>query len=149
MSNGKIIGVDLTLDQNYLKVSVEKIVKAGIAQALGDPAELVKHAIDHTINKKVDREGNPSNSSYGTQPYLDWLANKIVEDVVREEMKKVVENNTELLRAEMCRQLGTKEFINDMAGAFIKSVFDVANYRWQMPVKVSFEPPEEAVYRRW
>ena len=47
-----IMGIDLKLNQEYIKASVEEIVKAGIISALGSPDEIVKTAIDKTINMK-------------------------------------------------------------------------------------------------
>ena len=42
-----IMGVELNLDQEYIKGAVEDIVKAGIVSALGDPAAIVKTALDY------------------------------------------------------------------------------------------------------
>jgi hypothetical protein len=144
MSTGKIIDVGLSLDQEYIKASVENIVKAGIVQALGNPADLVQQAINMTINRKVDKDGKPTNSSWDSRPYLEWLANKVVEDTVRQAMTEAVKANANELREEMIRQISTKQFKNSMASAFVKAVITSAEMQtWKMPITVSFETPKE------
>ncbi len=136
---GKIIGVDLSLDQDYIKGAVEDIVKAGIVSALGDPAALVKQAIDKTINTKVDRDGQPTTRDYGAIPYLDYLAKKVVVDTIRKMMTDAVMENADSFRAEMHRQISAKAFQRNMTASFANSVLDAANSTWRMPVTVSFE----------
>ena len=143
MSTGKIIDVGLSLDQEYIKASVENIVKAGIVQALGDPSVLVRQAIDKTINVKVDSDGKPTTRDYCAIPYLDWLAKKIVEDTIRQAMAEAVQANAEPLREEMLRQLSTKDFKRNLASAFLQSVLTASESTWKMPVTINFEPPKE------
>lgn len=139
-SNGKIIDVGLSLDQDYIKSAVENIVKAAIMQALGDPASLVKQAIDKTINTKVDSDGKPTDRSYGALPYLDYVAKKVVEDTIREKMTEAVLENAESFREEMLRQIRTKKFQQNMLASFTQSVLESAKNNWRMPITVSFEP---------
>ena len=143
MSTGKIIDVGLSLDQEYIKASVENIVKAGIVQALGDPSVLVRDAINQTINRKVDREGNPSDRDYYAIPYLNWLANKVVEDTIRQALTEAVQANADSLREEMLRQLSSKNFKRDLASAFLQSVLNASESTWRMPVTINFEPPKD------
>ena len=142
MSTGKIIDVGLSLDQEYIKASVESIVKAGIVQALGDPSVLVREAINRTINRKVDSEGRQSDR-YGAVPYLDWLANKVVEDSIRQAMTEAVQANADSLREEMLRQLSAKDFKRNVAAAFLKSMIDASGSMYRMPVTINFEPPKD------
>jgi len=138
-----IMGIDLKLDQEYIKASVEEIVRAGIVQALGSPAEIVKTAVDKTINMKVDREGKPSTSSYNSLPYLNWLANQTVEKVVRESITEIVQEQAEEIKTLVKKQLSSKQFQNDISGQFIKAVMDSATTAWKTPISVTFEKPKD------
>jgi len=138
MANGNIVALDLNLDQNYIKGAVEEIVKSAIVQALGDPASIVKKAIDETINKKVDRDGKPS-TSYSSIPFLDWLAKKTIEDTVREAMIEVVQENSSVLKKEFLSQMETKKFRDDLSAAFVNTVIKAAEATYHMPVTVQFE----------
>lgn len=138
-----IMGIDLKLDQEYIKASVEDIVRAGIVQALGNPESIVKAAVDKTINMKVDKEGNPTTNSYNTLSYLNWLANKTVEKVVRESITEIVQDQAEEIKAIVKKQMSSKQFLNDMSAQFLKSVMESATSTWKTPVTVVFEKPED------
>ena len=144
MSNtGKIIDVGLTLDQDYIKGAVENIVKAGIVSALGDPAALVKQAIDRTINMKVDKEGKPNERGYDAIPYLDYLARKVIEDTVRQLMTEAVLENADTFREEMRRQISTKTFRNNMSASFTQCVLEATKSVWRMPITVEFDASKD------
>ena len=139
---GNIIGVDLKLDQNYIEAAVQEIVQAGIVQALGDPTRIVKDAVGSIVNKRVDSDGKVSSSSYSSMPYLDWLAKKTIEDVVRETMRNVLESKRAFFVEEIERQLSDAKFRSDMCAAFVKSVLSASESAWRMPVAITFDPPK-------
>jgi predicted glycosyl hydrolase (DUF1957 family) len=141
-----ILGVDLKLDQEYIKASVEDIVKSGIVQALGDPERIVKTAVDQTINMKVDRDGKPCSSSYGSVSYLNWLANKTVQDVVMEAMTDIVKEQADTIKELIKKQLSSKQFLNDVSGQFVKSLLDNTASTWKTPITVRFEKPKDSDY---
>ena len=140
---GNIVGLDLKLDEQYLAASVQDIVRASIAQALGDPAKRVRAAVDATINQKVDREGKPSSSSWGGEPYLNYLARKTVEGVVSEAMKELVAERADELKAEMKKQLSSKKFAENSAATFIQLMLDATASMYKMPITVGFEQPKD------
>ena len=139
---GNIVDVDLKVDPEYLSKSAEKIVKAGIIEALGDPSQILKAAIDSVISRKVDRDGRES-TSYSARPYLDWLAAKVVEDTVRDCLKEVIEERKEEFEQAIKAQLSSKKFIKDTAARFIQAMIDASESRWTMPIDVSFKQPED------
>jgi hypothetical protein len=141
-----IMGIDLKLDQEYIKASVEEIVRAGIVQALGNPADIVKTAVDKTINMKVDKEGKPTTNTYNTLSYLNWLANQTVEKVVREAITEIVQEQADEIKAMVKKQISSKQFLNDMSAQFIKSVMESAGSTWRMPITVAFEKPKDSDY---
>ena len=139
-----ILRVNLELDQEYIKASVEDIVKAGIVQALGNPEKIVKTAVDQTINMKVDKDGEPS--SYGSISYLNWLANKTVQDVVREAMTEIVGEQADTIKGLVKKQLSSKQFLNDVSGQFVKALLDNTTSTWKTPITVHFEKPKDSDY---
>lgn len=140
-TNKKILGLEMNLDQEYIKGAVEDIVKAGIVQALGNPEEIVRAAISQSIAKKVDRDGKPS-TSYDAKPYLDWLANRTVEQTVRDCIVQWIEENKQSLETEIKKQLGSKKFKEQTAASFIKTMLDSANSHYTMPLYIRFEEPK-------
>ena len=138
-----IMGIDLKLDQEYIKASVEDIVRAGIVQALGKPDEVVKTAVDKIINIKVDREGKPSTNSYNTMSYLNWLANQTVEKVVKDALNEIVQEQSAELKAMVKKQLSTKQFMNDVSAQFIQSILNSTKDNWKTPISVQFVKPKD------
>ena len=146
MPKGNIIGVDLNLDQEYLQGAVEEIVKAAIVQALGEPEKIVKKAVDATINKNVDRDGNETTSTYRSTPYLQWLAEKTIEKTVREAMNETIQKNSESFKEEIIRQISTVKFRDDLVTAFIDTLLKTAGADYNMPISVSFSKQKADEY---
>ena len=135
---GNIVDVDLKVDPQYLKKSAEEIVKAGIIQALGNPSDILKSAIDSVFAMQVDSEGKPTSNTYRSKPYLNWLAEKTVEDTVREVMRETIEERKEEFMAAIKKQIQQKKFYDKVAGEFIKSMINAAETSWSMPIDVTF-----------
>lgn len=140
---GNIMGVELNLDQEHIKAAVEDIVKAGIVQALGDPSDIVKRAIDQTINQKVDRDGKPAIDSWNAIPYLQWLASKVVEKTVRDCIKGYIDEHKEDFKEEILKQLSNPKFRKDVAVSFITTMEKAAENKWNMPINISFKNNED------
>lgn len=69
----------LSIDAKYVEEEVSRIVKAAIVSALGNRDEIIRKAIDRTIDTYVDRDGTPCRKdNYRARPYLDYLAEKTV-----------------------------------------------------------------------
>jgi len=142
---GNIIGVDLKLDEKYIESAVQDVVRAGIVSALGDPAKLVKAALDQTINQKVDSEGRVTTSSYSGTPYLEYLARQTITSVVREMVLDHINENKAVLKEQMLAMFDAKKFNELSAEAFIQTMLknvEGSSY-WKMPVTINFEKPKD------
>lgn len=135
-----ILGVEMKIDPEYIKGAVTDIVKTAMVSALGNPQDLVRKAINLAIDSYVDEEGKPSRKdSYRAKPYLDWLAKSTVEKVVREAVAELMEQNKDLLKAEILHQIRTKKFGENMVGAFFDTVLQGAKSKYTMPISVDFK----------
>lgn len=142
--NKEKMTASFSIDAQYIEGEVNRIVKAAIVSALGNRDEIIKKAIDNTIDSYVDERGNPcKKESYRAKPYLDYLAEKTVENVVREAMAEVVDENRETFKTEIKKTIGKRKFKNDMAQSFVQMIIDDAKSAWRMPVTVSIEKPKE------
>lgn len=142
--NKEKMTASFSIDAQYIEGEVNRIVKAAIVSALGNRDEIIKKAIDNTIDSYVDERGNPcKKDSYRAKPYLDYLAEKTVENVVREAMAEAVDENREAFKTEIKKAIGKREFKKDMAQSFVQMIIDDAKSAWRMPVTVSIEKPKE------
>jgi hypothetical protein len=140
----KIVDVGLNIDQNFLKAAVQDIVNAALVKSLGDPAELVRQAIDRTINQKVDSDGKITRDEYRSEPYLNWLAKRVVTDTVKEAVMQMVKEHAPALKAELLHQLRTQRFQQNMAAQFLETVEKAAVDTWKMPISVEFVLPNKS-----
>lgn len=143
MNNEKMTA-SLSIDTQYIEGEVNRIVKAAIVSALGNRDEIIRKAIDNTIDSYVDERGNPcKKDSYRALPYLNYLAEKTVENVVREAMAEVVDENRETFKTEIKKAIGKRKWKNDIAQSFVQMIIDDTKSAWRMPVTVSIEKPKE------
>lgn len=143
MNNEKMTA-SLSIDTQYIEGEVNRIVKAAIVSALGNRDEIIRKAIDNTIDSYVDERGNPcKKDSYRAKPYLDYLAEKTVENVVREAMAEVVDENREAFKVEIKKNIGKRKWKENMAQSFIQMIIDNTKSEWKMPVSISLEKPKE------
>lgn len=141
---GNIVGLDLNIDQEYIAASVQQIVKAAIIQALGNQDTIVRNAIDSTIGSYVNSKGEKCNKGdWRAIPFLDWLAQKTVEDTVRECVKEVVEENRDEFKATIKSQLNNRKWRENVSEAFLQSMLDAAENTYRMPVTLTFKQNEE------
>ena len=142
--NKEKMTASLSIDTQYIEGEVNRIVKAAIVSALGNRDEIIKKAIDNTIDSYVDERGNPcKKDSYRAKPYLDYLAEKTVENVVREAMAEVVNENREAFKVEIKKNIGKRKWKENMAQSFIQMIIDNTESEWKMPVSISLEKPKE------
>ena len=138
------VKASFSIDAEYIKAEVQKIVKSAIVATLGEMDELIRKAIDTTIDQYVDRDGNPCRKdSYRAIPYLDFVAQQTVEKVVREAICEVVEENRDAFKVEIKRQLGSRKWKENVAQTFIQLILDDAKEKWMMPVSVTLQKPKE------
>ena len=142
--NKEKMTASLSIDTQYIEGEVNRIVKAAIVAALGNRDEIIRKAIDNTIDSYVDERGNPcKKDSYRALPYLNYLAEKTVENVVREAMAEVVDENRETFKTEIKKAIGKRKWKNDIAQSFVQMIIDDTKSAWRMPVTVSIEKPKE------
>ena len=140
----EMIGLEMKLNEKYIEESVHDIVKAAIAQALGDPTTIINAAIDSALTSYVDDEGNPcKKGSWRCKPYLDYVAEKTIEETVREVMKEVIEENKEHFKAEIKKQLSERRFRENLTAQYLNSILKSTEETWRMPVSVNFEKEKD------
>ena len=136
----EMLGLEMKLDKEYIEKSVHDIVKAAIAQALGEPTTIINAAIDSALTSYVDDKGDPCRKdSWRAKPYLDYVAEKTIEETVREVMKEVIEENKEHFKAEIKKQLSERSFREKLTAQYLKSILKSTEETWAMPVSVNFE----------
>lgn len=136
--------MSLNISDEVIKAAVREEVNAGIVKALGNPEIVVRDAIHEMTDKYVDSNGKfVEKDSWRSIPYFDWLAKNTIEKTVKEEIEKYINENREEFAKEIRKQLQSTNFKESIAESFLKSLSDIAESSWKMPINVSFEKPED------
>lgn len=140
---GNIVGIDLNIDDNYLNEAVKSIVMTGIAETL-DKDKIVSGLVNAVLETKVDESGKISSYS-GDNRYtlLEVYVNKIIRDVAKEEMKKLVEEKRPKMQEIIRKELNKKATLDKFVDAFISSNLDNLDNNWRTKISIEYQKDNE------
>ena len=140
---GNIVGIDLNVDNNYLNEAVKSIVMTGIAETL-DKDKIVNGLVKAVLETKVDEEGRISSySSDNRYTLLEVYVNNIIREVVKEEMKKLVEEKRTKMQEIIRRELNKRATLDKFVDAFISNNLDNLDSNWKTKISVEYEKDKE------
>ena len=140
---GNIVGIDLNVDNNYLNEAVKSIVMTGIAETL-DKDKIVNGLVKAVLETKVDKEGRISSySSDNRYTLLEVYVNNIIREIVKEEMKKLVEEKRTKMQEIIRRELNKRETLDKFVDAFISNNLDNLDSNWKTKISVEYEKDKE------
>lgn len=134
--------MSLNISDDVIKAALQEEIQAGIIRAMGDPGKVVKDAIIAMTDKRVNSRGEivASGDKWNTKPYFEWLAQTTVENVVREEIEKFIDENKEGIAKEIREQLSNENLKSDIANSFIALILRNAKNEFKTKVNIQFEP---------
>ena len=140
---GNIVGIDLNVDNNYLNEAVKSIVMSGIAETL-DKDKIVNGLVKAVLETKVDKEGRISSySSDNRYTLLEVYVNNIIREIVKEEMKKLVEEKRTKMQEIIRRELNKRATLDKFVDAFISNNLDNLDSNWKTKISVEYEKDKE------
>lgn len=140
---GNIVGIDLNVDNNYLNEAVKSIVMTGIAETL-DKDKIVNGLVKAVLETKVDKEGRISSySSDNRYTLLEVYVNNIIREIVKEEMKKLVEEKRTKMQEIIRRELNKRATLDKFVDAFISNNLDNLDSNWKTKISVEYEKNKE------
>ena len=140
---GNIVGIDLNIDDNYLNEAVKSIVMTGIAESL-DKDKIVNGLVKTVLETKVDEKGKISSySSDNRYTLLEVYVNNIIREIVKEEMKKLVEEKRPKMQEIIRKELNKKATLDKFVDAFISSNLDNLDNNWRTKISVEYQKDNE------
>ena len=140
---GNIVGIDLNIDDNYLNEAVKSIVMTGIAESL-DKEKIVNGLVKTVLETKVDEEGKISSYSRDNRyTLLELYVNKIIREIVKEEMKNIVEEKRPKMQEIIRRELNKRATLDKFVDAFISNNLDNLDNNWKTKISVEYEKNKE------
>ena len=140
---GNIVGIDLNIDDNYLNEAVKSIVMTGIAETL-DKDKIVSGLANAVLETKVDESGEISSYSRDNRyTLLEVYVNKMIREIVKEEMKKLVEEKRPKMQEIIRKELNKKATLDKFVDAFISSNLDNLDNNWRTKISVEYQKDNE------
>lgn len=140
---GNIVGIDLNVDNNYLNEAVKSIVMTGIAETL-DKDKIVNGLVKAVLETKVDEKGEISSYSRDNRyTLLEVYVNNIIREIVKEEMKKLVEEKRTKMQEIIRRELNKRATLDKFVDAFISNNLDNLDSNWKTKISVEYEKDKE------
>lgn len=140
---GNIVGIDLNIDDNYLNEAVKSIVMTGIAETL-DKDKIVNGLVKAVLETKVDEKGEISSYSRDNRyTLLEVYVNNIIREIVKEEMKKLVEEKRPKMQEIIRRELNKRATLDKFVDAFISNNLDNLDSNWKTKISVEYEKDKE------
>jgi len=136
---GNIVGIDLNVDNNYLNEAVKSIVMTGIAETL-DKDKIVNGLVKAVLETKVDEKGEISSYSRDNRyTLLEVYVNNIIREIVKEEMKKLVEEKRPKMQEIIRRELNKRATLDKFVDAFISNNLDNLDSNWKTKISVEYD----------
>lgn len=138
-----IIGLDLNVDQDFLAEAVKQSVIMGISESLNGKNEIVSQIVKMALGVKVNDKGVISTySSDNKQTLLEYHVKKLISDVLKDELEKIMEERRpeveKVIREELSKQVNIQKF----ADRFFSTVSDAISSTWVPRIFVDFERTE-------
>ena len=140
---GNIVGIELNVDNNYLNEAVKSIVMTGIAETL-DKDKIVNGLVKAVLETKVNEKGEISSYSRDNRYILlEVYVNNIIREIVKEEMKKLVEEKRPKMQEIIRRELNKRATLDKFVDAFISNNLDNLDSNWKTKISVEYEKDKE------
>lgn len=141
-----VLGLDLKIDQDYIGKCIEEVVKASMIEALDMKNQFAEECVKNLLNQKVDKNGNPSTSSYDKDTLLNYHLRKVISDVTKEEMLSTIEEKKPQIRDLIKKELNKKGTIDKFVNSFFVNVTETLSNSWRTKIDIQFEQTRESDY---
>lgn len=142
--NNNIVGVNLNVDKDYLQEAVKQTVLMGISESLNGKNEIVSQIVNSVLRTKVDRTGRVSSYSYDNKyTLLEFYVNEMLTDVVKEEIKNMIEEKRTECADIIRKELNKKANINKFVDNFIDSTSKSLEQSWKTTININYKKESE------
>lgn len=142
--NNNIVGVNLNVDKDYLQEAVKQTVLMGISESLNGKNEIVSQIVKSVLDTKVDEKGKVSSySSDNKYTLLEFYVNNMLTEVVKEEIKSMVEAKRVECAEIIRKELNKKANINKFVDSFIDSTSKALDSTWKTTININYEKYKE------
>lgn len=142
--NKNIVGLNLDIDKDYLQEAVKQTVLMGISESLNGKNEIVSQIVNSVLNVKVNKDGKISSwERDNNQTLLEFYVKNMLTELVKEEIKNMVEEKKDEIKQIIRKELLKKANINKFTDNFIDSVSKNLDSTWKTTINIDVEKYKE------
>lgn len=131
--------VSLTISKDIVNPIVEAKIKEAILAAMGGKEELVEKVVASVFSKKVNKDGRISSySSDNKYTWLDIIVTNQIEAAVKEEVQKMVKENSVHIVKAVKKQLTTSSGQSMVAKAMLAGLEGTLQHAWASKIEIKF-----------
>jgi hypothetical protein len=131
--------VKIEITEDLIRPIIENKIKAAIVESLGQEKRIFENLVDAVINLKVNSQGVVDKySSSNKYNFLDLTLQNAIKDSIKDAIKEFVSANQKKIKAEIIRQMNTKEGINSFVMSLLTGVNNSANNLYKMVADFKF-----------
>lgn len=132
--------MSLEINEDMVKPILEKQIQAAVLANIGNPEELISKVVSLALSQKVNNDGKVDRSSYyNKHDFLELLTGNAIREAAEKSLREWLEENTQLVKAMVIREMNKPERQNSLVKAFADAVENSLSCSWNFGCNISFK----------
>jgi len=139
-NNGKLIGLNLEVDEQLIAESAKNVIQAAVVAALGNKDDLVRSVVNYVLMKRVDENGKVS--SYDREnkyTVLEAFVLSAVRETAKEAVQEIVEENRAEFKRLLKKQLTETKTLDAFTRSFIDGSMEAVANKYRANININID----------
>ncbi|MGF2140114.1 hypothetical protein [Enterococcus innesii] len=142
-----LANMNLEINEEVIQTIFKETLNQSIITAMGNKEDFMSALINNALNEKVDDRGEVSRySSDNKYSFLDIHIKKIVQAAAKEAINEYLDENRELLKSVVKREMEKEENKSAIVNAFVQGAVNSFDYNYNFSADVKIEKKEDEYY---
>lgn len=142
-----LANMNLEINEEVIQTIFKETLNQSIITAMGNKEDFMSALINNALNEKVDDRGEVSRySSDNKYSFLDIHVKKNVQAAAKEAINEYLDENRELLKSVVKREMEKEENKSALVTAFVQGAVNSFDYNYNFSADVKIEKKEDEYY---
>lgn len=142
MSESKnLMGLNLNVDSELMAEAVRETIVMSIAAGLENKEQIISEFVKASISERVLVEDGSKPRGYRderTCSRMEWIIRKAINEIVREEIANMLEEQKPVLRELIRKEFQKKQVQSQFVEMFMKSLTDCITNQYRTTINLEF-----------
>ena len=139
-NNGKLIGLNLEVDEQLIAESAKNVIQAAVVSALGNKDDLVRSVVNFVLMKKVGEDGRVSSYERDNKhTLLEAFVLSAVRETAKEVVQEIVEENRAEFKQLLKKQLTEAKTLNAFTRSFIDGSMEAVANKYRASININID----------